>query len=170
MRLRLDDGSEVTGRLKGKKIRPVCGDLVEAHVIANEPEWLITNILPRKNELSRPDKRGRAETLAANIDLVAVVTADAPAADWFIVDRYLAAAELINVSALVVFNKTDLGRCLGGRTRRSRENRLPNGALQREKWRQPGQTAAWSPRSYCDHRRAVRGWQIESDQLPDQGR
>jgi ribosome biogenesis GTPase len=109
MRLRLDDGSEVTGRLKGKKIRPVCGDLVEAHVIANEPEWLITNILPRKNELSRPDKRGRAETLAANIDLVAVVTADAPAADWFIVDRYLAAAELINVSALVVFNKTDLG-------------------------------------------------------------
>ena len=109
MRLRLDDGSEVTGRLKGKKIRPVCGDLVEAHAIANEPEWLITNILPRKNELSRPDKRRRIEILAANIDLVAVVTADAPAADWFIVDRYLAAAELINVSALVVFNKTDLG-------------------------------------------------------------
>jgi hypothetical protein len=26
MRLRLDDGSEVTGRLKGKKIRPVCGE------------------------------------------------------------------------------------------------------------------------------------------------
>ena len=109
MRLRLDDGAVVTGRLKGKKIRPVCGDLVEAQAITNEPEWLITNILPRRNELSRPDKRGRIEVLAANIDLVAVVTADAPAADWFIVDRYLAAAELINVSALVVFNKTDLG-------------------------------------------------------------
>ena len=109
MRLRLDDGSEVTGRLKGKKIRPVCGDLVEARGIKNEPEWLITSILPRKNELSRPDRRGRIEILVANIDLVAVVAADAPAADWFIVDRYLAAAELINVSALVVFNKTDLG-------------------------------------------------------------
>jgi ribosome biogenesis GTPase len=108
MRLRLDNGSEVTGRLKGKKIRPVCGDLVEARVITNEPEWLITNIVPRKNELSRPDKRGRIEVLAANIDLVAVVTADAPTVDWYIVDRYLAAAELINVSALVVFNKTDL--------------------------------------------------------------
>jgi len=108
MRLRLDDGSDVTGRLKGKKIRPVCGDLVETRAISNEPEWLITNIVPRKNELSRPDKRGRVEVLAANIDLVAIVTADAPAVDWFIVDRYLAAAELINVSALVVFNKTDL--------------------------------------------------------------
>jgi ribosome biogenesis GTPase len=109
MRLRLDDGSEVTGRLKGKKIRPVCGDLVEARGIENEPEWLITSILPRKNELSRPDRRGRIEILVANIDLVAVVAADAPAADWFIVDRFLAAAELINVSALVLFNKTDLG-------------------------------------------------------------
>ncbi len=109
MRLRLDDGSEVSGRLKGKKMRPVCGDLVETRAIENEPDWLITGILPRKNELSRPDRRGRVEVLAANIDLIAVVTADAPAADWFIVDRYLAAAELIDASALVIFNKTDLG-------------------------------------------------------------
>lgn len=109
MGLRLDDGSEVTGRLKGKTIRPVCGDRVEAQAISNEPEWLITSILPRRNELSRPDKRGRIEILAANFDLICVVTADAPPADWFIVDRYLAAAELANVAALVVFNKTDLG-------------------------------------------------------------
>jgi ribosome biogenesis GTPase len=109
MRLRLDDGSEAIGRLKGKKIRPLCGDQVEAREIPNEPEWLITEILPRRNELSRPDKRGRIEVLAANIDLVVVVTADAPPIDWFIVDRYLAAAELIDVAALIVFNKTDLG-------------------------------------------------------------
>jgi ribosome biogenesis GTPase len=109
MRLRLDDGSEVSGRLKGKTIRPVCGDLVQTQAITNEPERLITDILPRKNELSRPDRRGRVEVLAANIDLIAVVAADAPATDWFIVDRYLAAAELIDISALVIFNKTDLG-------------------------------------------------------------
>lgn len=109
MRLRLEDGSEVTARLKGKKMRPVCGDLVETREIPNEPEWLITDILPRRNELSRPDRRGRVEVLAANIDLIAVITADAPITDWFIVDRYLAAAELIDASALVVFNKTDLG-------------------------------------------------------------
>ena len=108
MRLRLTDGTEVTGRLKGKNIRPVCGDQVQARPLANEPEWLITAISPRKNELTRPDMRGRIEVLAANITLVAVVTADTPAADWFIVDRYLAAAELIDVAALVIFNKTDL--------------------------------------------------------------
>ena len=108
MRLRLTDGTEVTGRLKGKQIRPVCGDQVQARPLANEPEWLITSILPRRNELTRPDKRGQIEVLAANLTLVAVVTADAPAPDWFLVDRYLAAAELINVSALVIFNKTDL--------------------------------------------------------------
>ncbi len=109
MRLRLEDGSEVTARLKGKRIRPVCGDLVATQEIPNEPEWLITSIEPRRTELSRPDSRGRVEVLVANIDLVAVVTADAPSTDWFIVDRYLAAAELIASSALIVFNKTDLG-------------------------------------------------------------
>jgi len=114
MRLRLQDGSEVTGRLKGKTMRPVCGDRVETRSIENEPDWQITDILPRRNQLARPDKRGRIEILAANIDLVAVVTADAPAADWYIVDRYLAAAELMKVSALVVFNKTDLGAASAG--------------------------------------------------------
>lgn len=109
MRLRLTDGAEVTGRLKGKTLRPVCGDRVEARDIENEPEWLITAILPRKNELSRPESRGRIEVLAANFDLIAVVTAEAPPPDWFMTDRYLAAAELADVSALLVFNKIDLG-------------------------------------------------------------
>jgi len=108
MRLRLADGREVTARLKGKRIRPVCGDRVQAQPLANEPEWLITEVMPRNNELTRPDSRGRTEILAANISLVAVVIADAPAADWYIVDRYLAAAEFMSVSAVVIFNKTDL--------------------------------------------------------------
>lgn len=109
MRLRFEDDTEVIGRLKGKRLRPVCGDIVETREIENEPEWLITRILPRRNELTRPDKRGRIETIAANIGLIAVATADAPPPDWFMADRYLAAAELIDVPALVIFNKTDLG-------------------------------------------------------------
>lgn len=113
MRLRLSDGSEVIGRLKGKKIRPVCGDVVIANRISGEPEWLITAISPRTNELTRPDRRGRLEILAANISLVAVVAAAAPKPDWYIVDRYLAATEFIDVSALVIFNKTDLADVTG---------------------------------------------------------
>lgn len=109
MRLRLDNQTEVIGRLKGKRMRPVCGDRVESRQIENEPEWLITRILPRKNELTRPDRRGRIEILAANIDLIAVAIAELPPPDWFMADRYLAAAEMMEVSALVVFNKSDLG-------------------------------------------------------------
>lgn len=113
MALRLADGEKVMARVKGKRLRPVCGDYVEAGPIPGEPEWLITGILPRRNELSRPDSRGQAEVLAANLDLVVVVAADPPAPDWFIVDRYLCAAELMGVAGAVVFNKVDLAEPSG---------------------------------------------------------
>lgn len=74
----------------------------------DEPEWLISDILTRDNELTRPDSRGRTNILAANVTFLAVVAADTPTVDWFIVDRYLAAAENMRVPAMVVFNKTDL--------------------------------------------------------------
>ncbi len=108
MRLRLEDGGDVEARIKGKRERAVCGDLVQATPIEGEDDWLITDILARRNELTRPNRRGYAETLAANIDLVCVVAATTPAPDWFIVDRYLGAAELMGADAVVVFNKAEL--------------------------------------------------------------
>jgi ribosome biogenesis GTPase len=109
MRLRLDDGREVDARIKGKRIKPVCGDLVDAEPIDNEHDWLITNIAERRNELTRPNTRGQVEVLAANLDYLVVVAAAEPKPDWFIVDRYLCAAELMGIGAGVVFNKSDLG-------------------------------------------------------------
>lgn len=107
--LRFANGSEATGRVKGRRLQPVCGDLVLAERLPNEPEWLITEIAERRNELGRPNRQGKVDILAANIDLVVVITAELPAPDWFIVDRYLCAAELIRADGAVVFNKTDLG-------------------------------------------------------------
>jgi len=109
MRLRLDDGDEVDARIKGKRLKPVCGDIVHAEPIDNEDDWLITKILDRRNELTRPNMRGQIEVLAANIDYLLVVAAAEPKADWFIVDRYLCAAELMGINAGIVFNKSDLG-------------------------------------------------------------
>ena len=109
MRLRLDDGREVDARIKGKRIKPVCGDLVDAEPIENEGDWLNTNIVERRNELTRPNMRGQVEVLAANLDYLLVVAAAEPKADWFIVDRYLCAAELMGIGAGIVFNKSDLG-------------------------------------------------------------
>lgn len=108
MRLRLDDGAEVDARIKGKRLKAVCGDRVEARPLPNESDWLITGILERKNELTRPDTRGRVEVLAANLDYLLVVAAAEPRPDWFVVDRYLCAAEIMAVDAGVLFNKTDL--------------------------------------------------------------
>jgi len=108
MRVKLADGHEVEARIKGKRLQPVCGDRVFAEPIANEGDWLITEIAPRDNELTRPDTRGRAEVLAANLDCLIVVAAAQPTPDWYIIDRYLCAAELIGAAAIVVFNKADI--------------------------------------------------------------
>ena len=110
MQLQLPDGRTVDARIKGKRMKPVCGDRVEAEPIPGEHDWLITAIVERRNQLTRPNLRGRAETLAANIDRLLVVAAPMPEPDWSIVDRYLCAAELIEARAAVVFNKTDLDR------------------------------------------------------------
>ena len=108
MRIRLSDGDEVEARIKGKRLKPVCGDRVIAAPIENESDWLITRIAPRDNELTRPDVRGRIEVLAANLDCLIVVAAPQPVPDWYIIDRYLCAAELMGAAAAVVFNKSDL--------------------------------------------------------------
>ena len=108
MRLQLPDGDLVDARIKGKKLKPVCGDRVSATPIENESDWLITAIDERDNALQRPNMRGQVEVLAANIDLLVVVAAGSPVADWFIVDRYLCAAESMRIPAVVVYNKTDL--------------------------------------------------------------
>ena len=110
MRIRLADAVEVDARIKGKRLKPVCGDHVEAEPINNESDWLITRIAERRNELTRPNQRGQVEVIAANLDYLFVVAAVEPQADWFIVDRYLCAAELMGIDAGIIFNKTDLIR------------------------------------------------------------
>jgi ribosome biogenesis GTPase len=108
MRVRLASGAPADARIKGKRLRPVCGDRVRIEPIPNEQEWLITDVLERNNELSRPNLRGKVEVLAANFDRLVVMAAPSPKPDWAIVDRYLCAAEIMGVDAAVVYNKADL--------------------------------------------------------------
>lgn len=94
--------------MSGRQLRPVCGDRVEWARPRDHSDALIVSILPRDNELSRPDRRGRKEILAANISQLIVVTAAIPKPDPFLVDRYLAMAELMGADARLVYNKTDI--------------------------------------------------------------
>jgi ribosome biogenesis GTPase len=114
MRLRLASNEEVAARIKGKRLKPVCGDRVVAEPMKDESDWLITGIHERDNALCRPNMRGQIEVLAANIELLLVVAAGAPKPDWFIVDRYLSAAENLRVPSAVIYNKIDLKSGDGG--------------------------------------------------------
>lgn len=108
MRIRLESGGDVDARIKGKRSKPVCGDRVDAEPIPGEDDWLITRILERRNALTRPNRRGEAEVLAANVDCLCAVAACTPRPDWFVIDRYLGAAALMGIDAIVVINKVDL--------------------------------------------------------------
>lgn len=103
------DAVDAQARTKGKRLRPVCGDVVLATPLSGEADWLISQIMPRDNTLTRPDLRGQTETLAANVEVMAIVFTTLPAADFFMIDRYLCAAELMPCDAVLVYNKSDLG-------------------------------------------------------------
>ena len=63
MRVRLADSEEAEARIKGKRLKPVCGDRVTVEAIEGESDWLITSILGRHNELTRPNLRGAVEKI-----------------------------------------------------------------------------------------------------------
>jgi ribosome biogenesis GTPase / thiamine phosphate phosphatase len=95
--------------LPGRKLRPVCGDRISWRQSPAADGPAIEAIEPRRNLLERIDARGRAEPVAANIDRLAVVIAPEPSPDWFLVDRYCAAARLKDLKVLLIANKSDLG-------------------------------------------------------------
>jgi ribosome biogenesis GTPase len=95
--------------LLGRKLRPVCGDRVVWRLLPSADGPSIESVEPRRNLIERIDARGRAEPVAANIDRLAIVVAPEPAPDWFLVDRYWAAALLKGIETVVIVNKQDLG-------------------------------------------------------------
>jgi ribosome biogenesis GTPase len=108
------DGAAIGGALlrcslKGRNQRIVSGDRITWTYRAANDGASVESIEPRRNLIERIDLRGRAEPVAANIDRLAVVVAPEPAADWFLVDRYWAAARLKDIATLLIVNKLDLG-------------------------------------------------------------
>ncbi len=106
----LEDDSGMRGhsKLRGKRLRPVCGDWVTWTLEATGGERIVEEIQPRKTELTRPDNRGRPEVIASNVTQLIVVVAAKPEYDLFMIDRYLAAARFMDADAAIVLNKQDL--------------------------------------------------------------
>ncbi|MEZ5536755.1 MAG: ribosome small subunit-dependent GTPase A [Thiolinea sp.] len=84
-----------------------CGDYVEWQREA-QGNASVTAIQPRDNVLSRPDFRGRLRAVAANIDLLIIVSSWRPEPNWEMLDRYLVAVQQLPAEAIIVMNKSDL--------------------------------------------------------------
>lgn len=108
LRVRTADGAERLARAPGRNTQVVCGDEVECQLDSRHDELRIRDIAPRRGTLYRSNARGQGELIAANLTLLLVVVAPLPVPDFFIVDRYLAAAQCAGIRAAVLLNKADL--------------------------------------------------------------
>ena len=119
-RVRLEDeGTEVEAFLRGRVKRQaragdrvVVGDRVRVgtEVQGDEEVWTIEEVAPRRTQIVRRSGPGRKpKAVAANLDtLIVVVSLTAPDPRLEIVDRFLVLAEVDEVPAVIVLNKTDL--------------------------------------------------------------
>jgi ribosome biogenesis GTPase / thiamine phosphate phosphatase len=94
--------------LSARRLQVVCGDEVRWRVRDSAGSGIVFDRLPRRSTLSRVNAQGQNEVVVANISQLVVVFASQPTPDFFIVDRYIAAAELHGLKAVVVLNKCEL--------------------------------------------------------------
>jgi ribosome biogenesis GTPase len=87
----------------------VCGDEVEWQP-TGESAGVIETILPRRTVLLRADGNNKSRPLVTNIDQVIIEAALEPVLDYFLIDKYIVAAELAQAEPLIVINKADLIR------------------------------------------------------------
>lgn len=97
----------------------VCGDKVVWQATTAD-EGVVVALQPRQTLLVRPDSHGDLKSMAANVSQLLVVTAPHPSGtagavakpgyqlDSALIDRYLVAAELSRLKAVIVINKIDL--------------------------------------------------------------
>lgn len=71
-------------------------------------DGVIDAVEERSSVLLRPDFYDGLKPVAANIDLMIIVSAVLPALSLNIIDRYLVAAEMTGIKPLLVINKVDL--------------------------------------------------------------
>jgi ribosome biogenesis GTPase len=97
------------------KVAPIAvGDVVR-FVDAGGGSGLIVEVLPRRNRLARrdpnPGEHLFEQVIVSNVDfIIPVLAAASPTPKWALLDRYLASAESLELSALIVLTKLDLVR------------------------------------------------------------
>ena len=103
-----DEGGAVRLCQLRRRLGPiVVGDRVTVRPLG-AGDGVIEAVNERGSVLARPGPAGARRLIAANVDLILVVTALRPAASRRIVDRHLVGSEHLDISAALVLNKVDL--------------------------------------------------------------
>ena len=103
-----DEGGAVRLCQLRRRLGPiVVGDRVTVRPLG-AGDGVIEAVNERGSVLARPGPAGTRRLIAANVDLILVVTALRPAASRRIVDRHLVGSEHLDISAALVLNKVDL--------------------------------------------------------------
>ncbi|MCR8923109.1 small ribosomal subunit biogenesis GTPase RsgA [Dasania sp. GY-MA-18] len=92
-------------------LRANLGSLVTGDKIIwreGKPTGVVVATSERSSELSRPDSHGNLRPVAANIDYIVIVLALHPEPHANLINRYLVAAEAVNIEPLILLNKVDL--------------------------------------------------------------
>lgn len=102
-----DTGARSLCLTSNRSLQVVCGDRVRISG-DDTADPRILEVLPRTSLFSKTDNRGRSVPAAANLDLVLMVLAPLPAPELFLMDKYLASIESMDIAAGIALNKMDL--------------------------------------------------------------
>lgn len=100
-------GEHIRATTRKKLGNLVSGDRIHYQIIHSN-NYAIEKREQRTTELVRPDMRGRKKVIAANISQMLIVTACKPVFNPGLIDRYLVAAEMLQITPVILLNKTDL--------------------------------------------------------------
>ena len=97
-------------------LRRTLGSLVTGDKVAWRPgldtshgiSGVVEAVHPRKTVLTRPDFYDGVKPVAANIDQIVLVSSVLPELSCHVIDRYLVAAEDVDMPPMIVLNKVDL--------------------------------------------------------------
>lgn len=102
-----EDGQVFQCHLRRNQALPVVGDQVWWQ-LDNAQTGTITRIAPRFSLLSRGEAQGKLKAIAANLNWLVIVMAPLPIFSEYLLDRYLVAAELLEIAPVILLNKIDL--------------------------------------------------------------
>lgn len=102
-----ENGQVIPCHLHRNQELPVVGDKVRWQM-EDADTGVVVGIEPRRSLLARGAGHDKIKPIVANVDAMVIVMAPPPIFSEYLVDRYLIAAELLNIQPMVVMNKADL--------------------------------------------------------------